>query len=98
MDRDELSALLREAIRNAHGGDPRWVESVQVYLAGVDKRTWSGSVEVFVLDGHPSTPLVYAWRDGHDGQPRVVLHGSGIDSPRAAVRSAGGANGAGSDP
>jgi hypothetical protein len=87
MDRIESIEALRQAIRESHGCDSRWVESVWVYASSVGKKTWSGSVEVFALEGHPDTRLAYAWREGDGGEVRVVLHAPSVGSPAAAVRS-----------
>jgi len=51
---------------------------------------WTGLVHHFVLDGHPSADLAYAWSTVVPGSPRqrhtVVLRDAAVVSARDAVR------------
>lgn len=75
---------LREAIKNVHGCDSRWVES-----ASVREVYWTGEVQVFHLVGHATAERCYAWSQPAGGERRVhaVLHGATVDSAAQAVRA-----------
>jgi len=83
---------LREVIRNLHGVEARYVESVPVKEMFRGETVWEGVVEVFDLIGHPTAKRVYAWAHNTDDPKRprrhvTVLHAASIDSPLAAVRA-----------
>lgn len=83
---------LKEAIRNLHGCDATWVESVPVKEIFEGQTVWEGTVQVFELVGHLQATRCYAWSHavGESGKRRfvAVLHQGPIDSPQAAVRAA----------
>lgn len=83
-----------QAIRNLHGCDSRWLESVRVVETFEGQTVWDGDVQIFALIGHPSAKRCYAWSHAvnGDGSERrrfvAVLHQPPVDSPEAAVRAA----------
>lgn len=93
---DEI-AEFQEAIRNMHGCDSKYVESVEVHekmpestpLAG--QTVWQGTVHVFKVTGHPKAKRCYAWRffneDSRKWRYVAVLHDAGIVSPVTAVQA-----------
>src|SRR5262245_60366139 len=62
---------------------------VGFYLVKVDGggRQWSGYVEMFEVEGHPTATRVYAW-EAEDGRCLTALNIPPIVSPRDAVRVA----------
>ena len=90
MDDAGVEAL-REAIRNMHGCDSTWVESVPVVETYRGETVWQGEVQVFDLAGHPKARRCYAWSHATDTGKRrfvAVLHLAPVDGPVAAVRAA----------
>lgn len=83
---------LRQAIRDLHGCDSTWVESVEVRELFEGQPVWEGYVQVFDLRGHPMATRCYAWSHTVDDSDKrrfvVVLHQPPVDSPAAAVRAA----------
>jgi hypothetical protein len=83
---------LREAIRNLHGCESTWIESVPAKETFEGQTVWEGTVQVFDLVGHPTAKRCYAWsyETGEGGKRRfiAVLHQGPVDSPQAAVRAA----------
>jgi hypothetical protein len=87
-----IKALI-EAIRNLHGCEATWAESVSVKEIFQGKAVWEGEVQVFEVTGHPTASRCYAWSfvsDEKSGKRKffVVLHQGPVDSPWAAVRAA----------
>ncbi len=86
-----LIEVLKEAIRNLHGCDSKWVESAPVKEMFEGKVVWEGTVQVFELQGHPIATRCYAWSyPTKEGKRQfvAVLHQEPVDSPQAAVRAA----------
>lgn len=83
---------LKEAIRNLHGCDATWLESVPVREEFEGQTVWEGTVQVFDLHGHPEATRCYAWSHTVDEADKrrfvAVLHQGPVDSPQAAVRAA----------
>lgn len=82
---------LRQAIRDLHGCDSRWVGAVPIREEFEGQVVWEGEVQVFDLIGHPTAQRAYAWSYQTDeGRTRTVavLHQGPVDSPRRAVRAA----------
>jgi len=83
---------LKEAIRNLHGCEATWVESVPVKEEFEGQTVWEGTVQVFDLQAHPQATRCYAWSHAADEAPKrrfvAVLHQGPVDSPQAAVRAA----------
>lgn len=83
---------LREAIRNLHGCESVWIESVPVKETFEGQTVWEGTVQVFDLVRHRTAKRCYAWsyETGEGGKRRfiAVLHQEPVDSPQAAVRAA----------
>ena len=53
---------LREVIRQLHGAEAHYIESVPVKEVFRGETVWEGVLEVFELRGHPTASKVYAWR------------------------------------
>ena len=83
MDEVGIDAL-RESIKEVHGCDSRWVESVPVR-----ETYWTGEVQVFQLIGHATAERCYAWSQlaGRERRLHAVLHGATVDSAAQAVRA-----------
>lgn len=83
---------LKRAIRDLHGCDSTWVESVAVTETFQGQTVWDGTVEVFDLHGHATAARCYAWSHTVDGSEKrryvAVLYQGPVDSARAAVRAA----------
>ena len=83
---------LREAIKNLHGCDSFWVESVPVTEAFEGQVVWKGMVDVFDLIDHPTASRCYVWSHAVEGSENrrfvAVLHQWPVDSPETAVRAA----------
>jgi hypothetical protein len=89
---DSIEALI-EAIRNLHGCEAAWIESVPVKETFQGETVWEGVVRVFDLKDHPTATRCYAWSyvtDEKTGKRKffAVLHQGPVDSPQAAVRAA----------
>ncbi len=84
--------VLAQAIRDLHGCDSTWVESVPVKVTFEGETVWEGEVQVFDLQDHPSAKRCYAWSHAIDDSEKrrfvAVLHQPPVDSPLAAVRAA----------
>jgi hypothetical protein len=83
---------LSDAIKQLHGCESRYVESVTVHETFESQTVWDGVVKVFDLDGHPTATRCYAWTEPADRRGRrqrfiAVLHQEPVDSPAAAVRA-----------
>ncbi len=61
---------LKDAIKNMHGCDSAWLESVPVRETFKDKLVWEGEVQVFRLIGHPKAQRAYAWSHATEGKRR----------------------------
>jgi hypothetical protein len=81
---------LQTAIRETHGCDSKWLQSVKVTETFQDKIAWDGTVEVFEVIGHPKATRVYAWtyKAEDENKTMAILGMSPIDSPRRAVQVA----------
>lgn len=54
-------AQLQTAIRNLHGCESQYLETVPVTETFQGKTVWQGEVEVFEIRGHPTANHAYAW-------------------------------------
>ena len=54
-------AQLQDAIRNLHGCESTYLETIPVTETFQGKTVWDGEVEVFEIRGHPTATHVYAW-------------------------------------
>jgi hypothetical protein len=93
MSKTESIETLTEAIRNLHGCEAVWVESVPVKETFQGETVWEGVVQVFDLKDHLTASRCYAWSyltDEKTGKRRfyAVLHQGPVDSPQVAVRAA----------
>lgn len=84
---------LRIAIKNLHGCDSRYVESVPVTETFQGKTIWNGFVQVFELIGHPKAKRCFAWThpEGERNEKErfiAVLCLPPVDSPKKAVQAA----------
>jgi hypothetical protein len=91
MPPSEVDAL-RQAIRDMHGCESKWVESVPITETFGDETVWQGTVEVFDLIDHPTATRCYAWSHEVERSDRrryvTVLHTGPFGSPRTAVQAA----------
>jgi len=84
---------LRDMIRQVHGADATYAESVPVKETFQGKTVWEGIVEVFDLRGHPAASRAYAWTH-HTDDPNnplrhiTILHLHPIESAQDAVNAA----------
>ena len=81
---------LRQAIRDLHGCESSFLESVPVLETFEGETVWEGVVQVFRLYGHPDAYKCYAWSHETDAGRRkfvAVLHKGKVDSPTAAVQA-----------
>jgi hypothetical protein len=84
---------LRDVIRQLHGAQATYLESVPVKESFKGETVWDGIVEVFRLKGHPKTDRVYAWihdtdDPAHPKRHVTVLHIPPVVSPQTAVQAA----------
>jgi hypothetical protein len=83
---------LRKAIRDLHGVDSTWLESVPVHETFQGQTVWDGAVEVFELVGHPKAKRAYAWSypvgDGTKRRFTAVLELGPVKDAVTAVRAA----------
>ena len=59
--RMDYIAELKTAIRNMHGCESEYVETVPVTETFKGETLWNGDVEVFTIRGHPKAKRAYAW-------------------------------------
>lgn len=79
---------LRQTIRDAHGLESTYVESVPIEESLRGEKLWSGTVDVFRVSGHPKAQYAYAWSYHADsGHTRriAVLGVPPINSASSAV-------------
>jgi hypothetical protein len=69
MDEAGTQAL-QEAIKNMHGCDSTWLESVHVTEKFKGRVVWDGEVQVFAITGHPKATRCYAWSHATEGTKR----------------------------
>jgi hypothetical protein len=84
---------LKTAIRNLHGCESEYVETVPVTESFRGETIWNGDVEVFDIRGHPKAKRAYAWSHatGKNDQARryvAVLELPPVESPETAVKVA----------
>jgi hypothetical protein len=84
---------LQKAIRDLHGCESQYLETVPVTETFDGKTVWQGEVEVFELSGHPRATHAYAWSHKAGKQDRetryvAVLQIPPVTSPETAVRAA----------
>jgi hypothetical protein len=82
--------LLQKAIKETHGCDSRYVESVPVHEVFEGRTAWQGTVAVFDLIRHPKAKRCYAWqyRDGFEMKSVALLEIPPVYSPQTAVKVA----------
>ena len=89
---NEPNPPLIEAIRNLHGCESTWLESVPITETFQGQTVWEGTVQVFDLIGHPTASRCYAWSHAVEGSEKrrfiAVLHQGPVDSAEKAVRAA----------
>jgi hypothetical protein len=91
--RMDYIAELKKAIRNLHGCESEYIESVPVTENFQGETLWTGDVEVFTIRGHPKAKRVYAWghATGKNDQAKryvAVLELPPVESPETAVKVA----------
>ena len=82
---------LQQAIRDLHGLDSEYIESVPITETFQGKTVWQGTVDVFRVRGHPEATHAYAWSyKTENGEIRhvAVLGVPPINSPQNAVQAA----------
>lgn len=84
---------LKTAIRDLHGCEPEYVETVPVTETYHGETLWTGDVEVFTIRGHPRAKRAFAWShaSGKNDKARryvAVLELPPVDSPQTAVKVA----------
>jgi len=81
---------LQKAIRQLHGCEADYIETVPVIEHFQGQVVWQGEVEVFNLRGHPKASRVYAWSHETDKGKRyvAVLELPPVDSAQKAVKAA----------
>ena len=88
---------LQNAIRDLHGCESEYVETVSVTEIFQGRTVWDGYVEVYNIRGHPQAKRVYAWmhatgniKDAISKGTRyvAVLELPPVNSPQTAVRAA----------
>jgi hypothetical protein len=52
---------LKEVIKNLHGVDAEYLETVPVTETFQGQTAWQGDVEVFKIRGHPIATRCYTW-------------------------------------
>lgn len=85
----ERIKLIQYGLKQAHGVDAEYLESVPVREEFQGKLVWEGIVDVFEVEGHPTAKQGYGWQYDENGekQTATVLGVHPIDSPLAAVRA-----------
>jgi hypothetical protein len=89
----EYIERLKDAIEQLHHCRAGWIGTGPVKEMLDGKTIWEGSVETFVLIGHPKAKHAYAWSQkdrAGNGEERCVsvLAVPPVDSPQAAVKAA----------
>ncbi len=84
---------LQKAIRDLHGCESQYLETVEVTERFQGKTIWQGDVEVFQIRGHPKASRAYAWSHlagKNDQETRfvTVLELPPVTSAQTAVRAA----------
>lgn len=70
---EEGTEALQEAIRNTHGCDSTWLESVPVHEKSNGQTVWDGEVQVFELVGRPKAHRCCAWSFATEGTRRRFM-------------------------
>jgi hypothetical protein len=88
----ETTKIFQGVIRELHGCESSYVESVPVHETFQGQPVWDGIVHVFDLEGHPTAPRAYVWSellDDWSGNQSIkaVLHQGPVVSPLDAVRA-----------
>ena len=86
-------ARLQQAIRDLHGCESQYLETVTVKEVFQGETVWWGDVEVFQVREHPNAKRAYAWSNlgGTNDQGTryvTVLALWPVSSPETAVRAA----------
>lgn len=86
-------AQLQKAIRDLHGCESQYLETVPVTETFQGKTVWQGEVEVFEISDHPTANHAYAWshkagKDNTETRYIAVLQIPPVTSPETAVRAA----------
>lgn len=91
MQDPEALEALKEAVRNMHGAEPTWIESVPIHETFQGETVWQGEVQVYELTGHPQAKRCYAWSHSTTGTKRrfyAVLELGPVKDAVTAVRAA----------
>jgi len=81
---------LCKAIENEHNCNAKHAGVVYVTVMDGLRKLWAGSVQVFILEGHPKAKVCYGWQelDGQQVKHVTVLEIPPVNSPESAVRDA----------
>ena len=84
---------LLDAIRDLHGCESTYLETVPVTEIFQGKTVWQGEVEVFQIRGHPKAKRAYAWshmagKSDKETTYVAVLELPSVTSPETAVKAA----------
>jgi len=83
---------LKDAIRQTHGCEALYINTVHVREKLKNAADWDGLVKVFELIGHPKAKRCYAWsyRDGKEKTATTILELAPVTSAETAVSIANG--------
>jgi hypothetical protein len=84
---------LQDAIRDLHGCESQYLETVPVTETFQGETVWQGEVEVFQIRGHPKAKRAYAWshmagKNDKGTRYVAVLELPPVTSPQTAVKAA----------
>jgi hypothetical protein len=86
-----MDTELKIAVERLHNCSASFLKDVVVIEKFGDKTSWSGTVSVFDLKGHPLATKAYAWSSSIEGSTKrryyAVLHIPPVDSAEKAVRA-----------
>jgi hypothetical protein len=86
---------LQEAVERLHDCKAVLIATEDVLETIEGKTVWEGEVHHFVLSGHPSADMAYAWSSPIEGSTErkffAVLRAPPVNSAQSAVRAAIGA-------
>ncbi len=85
-------AELQEAVERLHNCKAVLIATEDVVETVEGKAIWEGEVHHFVLSGHPSADMAYAWSSPIEGSSErkffAVLRAPPVNSAQSAVKAA----------
>jgi hypothetical protein len=89
---ESLAAELQQAVERMHDCKAVLIASEPVLETFEGQTVWEGEVHHFVLSGHPTADLAYAWSSPIEGTTKrrffAVLRAMPVQSAQDAVRAA----------